>query len=71
MSTILSVAGVVLRCWMRRKEGYILVLILAAVLYAVSAMDVLATTGGTSLYLYDVGLRARLVAVYAAIERRG
>lgn len=56
MNNILAVAGVVLRCWMRRKEGYILVLILAAVLYAVSSMDILASTGGASLYLYDVGL---------------
>ena len=55
MRNILAVAGVVLRCWSRRKEGYILVLILAAVLYAVASMHVL-STGGPSLYLYDVGL---------------
>jgi len=55
MRNVLAVAGVVLRCWARRKEGYILVLILAGVLYAVASMDVLAA-GGSALYLYDVGL---------------
>jgi len=55
MRNALAVAGVVLRCWSRRKEGYILVLILAAVQYAVASMDVL-SSGGSSLYLYDVGL---------------
>ena len=55
MNNALAVANVVLRCWLRRKEGYILVLILAGVLYAVSATDVL-SAGGSSLYLYDVGL---------------
>jgi ABC-type transport system involved in multi-copper enzyme maturation permease subunit len=55
MRNILAVAGVVLRCWSRRKDAYILMLILALVLYGVSSMDVLAT-GGSSLYLYDVGL---------------
>jgi len=55
MRNVLAVAGVVLRCWSRRKDGYILVLILAAVQYAVASLDVL-TTGGSSLYLYDVGL---------------
>ena len=55
MRNILAVAGVVLRCWSRRKEGYILVLILAAVQYAVASMHVL-SAGGASLYLYDVGL---------------
>ena len=55
MNNALPVAGVVLRCWLRRKEGYILVLILAAVQVAVASMDVL-SAGGSSLYLYDVGL---------------
>ena len=54
MRNVLAVAGVVLRCWIRRKEGYILALLLAGVQYSIAAMDVLA--GGSSLYLYDVGL---------------
>ena len=55
MRNVLAVAGVVLRCWARRKEGYILVLILAGLQYAAASMDVL-SAGGASLYLYDVGL---------------
>ena len=54
MRNVLAVAGVVLRCWARRKEGYILALLLIGVQYSVASMDVLA--GGSSLYLYDVGL---------------
>ncbi len=56
MRNVLAVAEVVLRCWARRKEGYILVLILAGVEYAVASMDVLSAGGGAALYLYDVGL---------------
>ncbi|MFZ4394493.1 MAG: ABC transporter permease [Kiritimatiellia bacterium] len=55
MHNVLAVAGVVLRCWARRKEGYILILILAGVQYAVASMDVL-SKGASSLYLYDIGL---------------
>jgi ABC-type transport system involved in multi-copper enzyme maturation permease subunit len=55
MRNVLAVADVVVRCWSRRKEGYILVLILAAVQCAIASMDVL-SAGGSSLYLYDVGL---------------
>lgn len=55
MQRVLAVAGVVLRCWARRKEGYLLVLLLAAVQCVLSSMDLL-NTGGSSLYLYDTGL---------------
>ena len=55
MQRVLAVAGVVLRCWARRKEGYLLVLLLAAVQCALSSMDIL-NTGGSSLYLFDTGL---------------
>ena len=55
MRNVLAVAGVVLRCWARRKEGYILVALLAVALYGIASMQVLAS-GGPGLYLYDVGL---------------
>jgi ABC-type transport system involved in multi-copper enzyme maturation permease subunit len=55
MRTVAAIAAVVLRCWARRKEGYILLLILAALQYGVASLNIL-TAGNSSLYLYDVGL---------------
>ena len=55
MSRVLAVAGVVLRGWLRRKEGYILLLLLMTLQYAVASMGALGT-GGTPLYLFDTGL---------------
>lgn len=55
MHNMLAVAGVVVRSWSRRKEGYILILLLAAMLYAIGGMHVFGT-GGSALYLFDVGL---------------
>jgi Cu-processing system permease protein len=55
MRTIWAVSEVVLRCWTRRKEGYILLLILAGLQYGIASLNFL-TAGGSALYLYDIGL---------------
>lgn len=55
MRKVLAVAGVVLRSWSRRKEGYILVLLLALLQYAVASLGT-PGAGGSGLYLFDAGL---------------
>ena len=55
MRNILAVAGVVLRGWSRRKDGYILVLLLALLQYAVASLGAPGTES-SGLYLFDAGL---------------
>ena len=55
MRNALTVASVVLRCWARRKEGYVFVALMAGLQYAVASLDVLGG-GGSALYIFDAGL---------------
>ena len=55
MNRILAVAGVVLCRWSRRKEGYILAILMGLLLYGASALYP-ATSANASLYLLDIAL---------------
>lgn len=55
MRRVWAVASVVLRGWLRRKEGYVYVVLLAGLQLAVASLGG-AMGGGSSLYLFDAGL---------------
>ena len=54
MTHVVAVAGVVLQGWLRRKEGYVLVLLLAGLQYAMASLG--GGGDGSALYLFDSGL---------------
>ncbi len=55
MRRIWAVAEVVLRGWLRRKEAYVYIVLLAGLQLAVASLGG-AAGGGSSLYLFDAGL---------------